>query len=161
MGNTPSLLGKIYVLSFHRNNRFGITNNFIVNTFQLYSPLNRNISCRIKMSSVLQCKNCYSEKHILNQNKIECMTSECRNTSPFFFLTPGVTLTGWQGTLGLTPQKLWGEQLEGNFNFSSSHLASRRETMTEAFCFLRRLMTARGGLKNFLVSLGSHTVAKL
>ena len=85
VGNIPSLLGKIYILSFHRNNRFGITNNFIVNTFQLYSPLNRNISCRIKMSSVLQCKNCYLEKHILNQNKIECMTSECRNTSPFFF----------------------------------------------------------------------------
>lgn len=81
MGNTPSLLGKIYILSFHRNNRFGITNNFIVNTFQLY----RNISCGIKMSSVLQRKNCYLEEHILNQNKTECMTSECRNTSLFFF----------------------------------------------------------------------------
>lgn len=31
----------------------------------------------------------------------------------FFFLTPGVTLTGWQGALGLTPLKLLGEQLEG------------------------------------------------
>lgn len=98
------------------------------------------------MSSVLQRKNCYLEEHILNQNKTECMTSECRNTS-LFFLNPGVTC--WQGALGLTPQSSWESNYEGNQLFYS-HLASKRETMTEAVCFLRRVMTARGGLKNFL-----------
>lgn len=53
---------------------------------------------------------------------------------------------------GLTLKNPSGRNLGGNFQlfFQQSHLASRREMMTEAVCFLSWLKTAKGRAKNLL-----------
>lgn len=60
---------------------------------------------------------------------------------------------------GLTLKNPSGRNLGGNFQlfFQQSHLASRREMMTEAVCFPSWLKTAKGRAKNLLYFPSVHT----